>query len=77
MKFEANQAFSSPFVEHDLETAHREGEQAEPDVVELAEVGAVSLDPRRVVDKTHDQKEGHDADGNVDVEDPAPGVVVG
>ena len=65
------------FVEHDLHASHGEGEEAEADVVEAAEVGAIGLDPGRVVDEAGDEDEGEEADGDVDVEDPAPGVVVG
>ena len=37
------------FVEHDLEAAHGEGEEAEADVVEFEEVPSVGLDPGRVL----------------------------
>ena len=64
-------------VEEDLEATHGEGEEAEADVIELAEVFAGGLDPGWVVDEAGDEGVGEDADGDVDVEDPAPGVVVG
>ena len=64
-------------VEHDLQAAHGDGEEAEAEVVHVAQAGAVGLDPGRVFDQAGDEDEGEDADRDVDEEDPAPGEVVG
>ena len=79
---EADEAGGEPvvlfaLVEHDLEAAHGDGEEAQAEVVHLAEAGAVGLDPGRIFDQAGDEDEGQDADGDVDEEDPAPGEVVG
>ena len=64
-------------VEHDLEASHGDGEEAEAEVVHVAEARAVRLDPGGIFDEAGDEDEGEDADGDVDEEDPAPGEVVG
>src|SRR6202023_211687 len=46
------------------------------DVVDSPEVGAVSLEVRRILNKAVYQKKRHDTDRDVDVEDPVPAVVV-
>ena len=79
---EADEVGSEPvvllaLVEHDLHAAHGDGEEGEAEVVHVAQLGWIGLDPRRIFDKTRDQNERQDADGDVDEEDPAPGVVVG
>ena len=64
------------FVEHDLEGADGDDEQAEAPVVDafaaLADFGEVG----RVFDEAVGEIERDDADGDVEEEDPAPGVVV-
>ena len=64
------------FVEHDLERADGDDEQAESPVVDafaaLADVGEVG----RIFDDAVGEVEGEDADGDVEEEDPAPAVVV-
>jgi hypothetical protein len=66
--------FLLAFVEDDLKRAHGDGEHADaPDVHSdpgFTEVGRVKNEETR-----HD--EGQDADGDVDVEDPAPAIAVG
>ena len=79
---EADEAGGEPvvlfaLVEHDLQAAHGDGEEAQAHVIHVAQLGAVGLDPRRIFDQAGDQNEGQNADGNVDEEDPAPGEVVG
>ena len=64
-------------VEHDLQAAHGDGEEAEAEIVHVAQAGEVGFDPGRIVDQAVDQDEGQNADRDVDEEDPAPGVVVG
>ena len=64
-------------IEHDLQAAHSQGEKTEADVIHVAQLGRVGLDPRRIFDEARDQNEGENADGNIDEEDPAPGEVVG
>ena len=63
-------------VEHDLEGADGDDEQAEAPVVDafaaLADFGEVG----RVFDEAVGEVEREDADGDVEEEDPAPGVVV-
>ena len=60
-----------------MQAAHCEGQEGESEIVEIAYAGEVGLDPRRIVDEACDEHEGKDADGDIDEEDPAPGVVVG
>ena len=79
---EADEAGCEPgiffaLVEHDLQAAHGNGEEAEAKVVHVAQARAVGLDPRRIIDQSADQKEGQNADRNVDEEDPAPGIIIG
>ena len=77
MKPEAEPVVLFALVEHDLESAHGDGEKGQAHVVHVAQLGAVGLDPRRIIDQARDQNEGQDADRDVDEEDPAPGEVVG
>ena len=64
-------------VEHNLQAAHGDGEETEADIIHIEQAGAIGLDPRGIFDEAGDEKEGENADGDVDVEDPAPGEVVG
>jgi hypothetical protein len=64
------------FIEHDLDGADGDDEEAEAPIVDalttLADFGEV----RRVFDEPVRKIERDDADGDVEKEDPAPGVVV-
>ena len=62
-------------VEHDLQAACPNDEEAKADVVEGSNLGV--LDVGRVVDEAGDHEDGERADGDVDVEGVAPGVGVG
>ena len=64
-------------IEHDLHAAHGDRQQSEADVVQFPEIGTICFDPGRILDQAADQKEREYADGQIDVEDPSPGVVVG
>ena len=63
------------FVEDDLQRAQPDGQQPKADAVDPARLGV--LDVRRVFDEPRDHQDRDDADGNVDVERPAPRVGVG
>jgi len=63
------------FVEDELEGAEPKGHEGESEVVDGA--GEFASDVRRVFDEGGGKEKGEDADGEVDVEDPAPGVAVG
>src|SRR5208337_1493571 len=66
-----------PFIENDLEEAEADAEESQADVVNLdAQAIAFPGDMRRIGDERGGHKDGEDSDGNVDEEDPAPGVVV-
>src|SRR5262249_26353390 len=65
--------FFLSFVEHDLQAADAEGEQADAPVVDGA---GAALDVRRIEDKDRSKKDRQDANRHVDVEDPAPAVAV-
>ncbi len=62
-------------VEQNLQRSQAEGEQA--DAPEIDAGIALALEVRRIVDEARHHHQREDADGNVEVEDPAPGVVVG
>ena len=66
-----------PLIEHDLHAAHSDRQQPEADVVQFPEIGTIGFDPGWILDQAADQKEGEYADGQIDVEDPSPRVVVG
>ena len=79
---EADEARGEPvilfaLVEHDLHAAHGDGEEREAHVVHVFQLRGIGLDPWRIFDEARNKDEGENADGNVDEEDPAPGVVVG
>ena len=78
--FDANIARGEPIlalsgVEKNLERAEAEGEQADADEV-YAGV-ALAPDVGGIVDEARHHHEREDAHGNVEVENPAPGVIVG
>jgi hypothetical protein len=77
MKLEENQSFSSPLSSMICMPPMAMVRKAEAEVVHFEEAGAVGLDPRGIFNEARDEEEGEDADGDVDVEDPAPGEVVG
>ncbi len=62
-------------VEHDLQAANADRQQADAPVVDAALCSVAKI--RRIEDEHFGQDERDDADGDVDVEDPAPAVVVG
>ncbi len=62
------------FVEDDLQCAQPHRQQSQADAVDSSGLGV--LDVRRIFDEPHDHQDGQDADGNVDVEGPAPGIGV-
>ena len=64
-------------VQHDLQAAHRKGQERQPHVIHVAQARWIGLDPRRIFDQARDQNEGQDAYGNIDEENPSPGEVVG
>ena len=64
------------FVEHGLESADGDDEQAEAPVVDSLFAFADRGQVGRIFDDAVGEVEGDDADGNVDEEDPAPTVVV-
>ena len=71
------------FVEHDLETANRERDQRQPDVVDIQHRAAPA--PERdlllhvwgVFDQPVGQNQGENTHWNVDEENPAPVEIVG
>ena len=69
------------FVEDELQGAEADGEQAEAGVVEIepafALVGDFFADVGWIFNDARGEEEGENGDGDVDEEDPAPGVVVG
>ena len=64
------------FVQHDLQRAHAEGEQRDANVVDSRESILDAIGPRRVLDQSIDKQQRQNADGQVDEENPAPGVVI-
>src|ERR1700730_15047385 len=63
-------------VEHDLQRAHTYGQQRKSDEVEARESGLQAGYVRGIFDKLRNQHEGHNPQWNVDVENPAPRVIV-
>ena len=64
-----------PFVEHDLQAADADDQQADSPVVDASFFAMPQVG--RIPDENLRQDDGDDADGNIDVEDPAPAVIVG
>ena len=62
------------FIQHDLQRPHTNYEQADSPVVDA---GTLSPQVRWVVDECLRQQNSQNADWNIDVEDPAPTVVIG
>ena len=62
-------------VEHDLQRAGPDHQQAKADVVEGADLGV--LDVRRIVNEAADQDDRQNADRNIDVEGVAPTEGIG
>src|SRR5271157_721996 len=64
-----------PLVEHELQCSQPESHQAEAEIVDCPLEFVAEI--RRVLDVQVDHEERQDADGEIDVENPAPGVAVG
>ena len=62
-------------VEHHLQAANADRQQADAPVVDAALYPVAKI--RRIEDENFGEDQRDDADGDVDVEDPAPAVVVG
>ena len=62
-------------VQHKLQRAQPERQQAKAEIIDgpLEELSQI----RRVFDVEVHHEEGEDADGKIDIEDPAPGIAVG
>ena len=71
----AKPVFALPGVEHHLQHAEAEGEKA--DAPQVDATGLVLADVVRIVHEGADHHHGDHADRQVEVEDPAPGIVVG
>ena len=69
-----------PFAEQDFPADHGQAEQAKPEGIEAlvlpAHGGALGLEIRRIDDDDPAEKEGEQADGEIEIEDPAPAVVI-
>ena len=65
-----------PFIEHHLQAPDTERQQSNADVVELYSCGRAPLCPGRVIDETINERQGHKTDGQVEEENPTPGVIV-
>src|ERR1700719_1213679 len=65
------------FVEDDLQRTYAQGQERKSDEVEARELLPQARYVRRIVDQLIDQYECQNANRNVDIENPAPGVVVG
>src|SRR5580704_8668566 len=63
-------------IERNLQRAHGDDQQADTDIVDAVEIVPVSLLIRRIFYQPVGEEQGQDAYGNVDVENPMPGVVV-
>src|SRR5271166_1266811 len=63
------------FVKNDLQGGQPYRQQTKPNPIDLSRLRI--LDVWRVFHKTHDHQYREDADGNVDVKRPAPGVRIG
>ena len=87
MKVEPSQSSSLAFVEDDFEGGEADGDEGEADAVDVElHAGAKALgffgealdgEVLGVSENDAGEESAADADGDVDVEDPAPGVVVG
>ena len=60
-----------------MQRTHGNDEKREADVVECEEIFLIGLGVGRIFNEPLREKEGQDADGNIDIEDPVPRVVVG
>ncbi len=76
MKPRGEPVVALPLVEHYLQRAQPDDDEAEADVVD-ADRASARAHPRRVLDQPLGQQQRHDADRDVDEEDPAPAEVVG
>ncbi len=65
-----------PFIERDLQRAHRDHQQTYADVVDAIKIVPVGFLVRRIFDQPVGEEQRQDAYWNVDVENPVPGVVV-
>src|SRR6202451_79658 len=63
------------FVQNDLQRTQPHSQQAEANAVELAGMGV--LDIRRIFHVAGNHEHSKDADRNIDVESPAPGISIG
>src|SRR5208282_3248898 len=64
-------------IEEDLEEAEADAEECDADVIDFeALAGLFTGDVGRIDDQGGSEKDGKKSDGNVDEENPAPGVVV-
>ena len=81
MRWEPNQFVFLAFIEDELEGAEGEGDEAEAEQIEADAALLVALDlggdPGWIFDDALGEKERKDADGDVEVEDPAPVEVIG
>src|SRR5262249_19012970 len=73
-KARAEPIFFLAFVEHNLETADSKHKQADAPVINAH---GFSAQIRRVENIQLSKQESDDSDRNVDVEDPAPAIVIG
>src|SRR5689334_18431995 len=64
------------FVERNLQSAYTDSEQAKPNVVKPRHAGFQTRQVRRIVDKLRNEQQGQNSHGDVDIENPAPGIVV-
>ena len=66
-----------PLVEHHLQKAEAHAQQPQTDVINPQAAQAFANQVGRVEDQERGHQDGEGAHGNVDEEDPSPGVVVG
>src|ERR1700691_3566582 len=64
-------------IQRDLQRSHGNDQQADADVVDAVEIVPVRLLEGRIFNQPVGEEQRQDADRNVDVEDPVPGVIVG
>ena len=64
-------------VEQDLERTHRQRQQRDADVIDTHTGSPARAEIRRILHHPEHQKQRQQTDGKIDVEDPAPGVIVG
>ena len=69
--------FFFALVQHDLQGGHRDHEQPDAHSIHLQQLLTVSLDPWRIVHQAVGEYQCEYPDGNIDVEDPVPAVIVG